>query len=81
MNTKQIECPNCGDLIDVDNLLAVKLEADIRKSVSDEYKVKLNNLSQKEKDIKKKEESIDKEIQNRFKPEPLEQPEHTGRTR
>ncbi|MBN2737432.1 MAG: DUF2130 domain-containing protein [Spirochaetales bacterium] len=54
-NSKQIKCPNCDTLIDVETLLSKQIEADLRGEMEGHYKQKMQELLQKEKNVEKAE--------------------------
>jgi len=65
----KIECPNCGATINVEDVLAHKIEENLRGKIDVEYKEKLNTLNKKEKEIaelkKNQEAYIKDEIKKR----------------
>jgi len=73
MNKKmnQIECPNCGTTINVEDVLSHQIEDKLRNQYETEYKEKLKSISSREKALKdsekRQQEIIKQEVEKREK--------------
>jgi hypothetical protein len=63
----KIECPNCGTTINVEDVLARKIEENLRGRINGEYKQKLDELHKKEKQIAELEKNHDAYIAEEIK--------------
>lgn len=68
-NTTQIKCPNCGHEIDVQNLLASKLESEIKQKYHTILEIEKSKLEKQQEDLKKAQNEFSDLLEKKLKEE------------